>query len=61
VSGLFGDERRLAAMASASASLAMPDAARRIADAVLEAATRPTMGRNVHPEATNRPIDGEEQ
>jgi UDP-N-acetylglucosamine--N-acetylmuramyl-(pentapeptide) pyrophosphoryl-undecaprenol N-acetylglucosamine transferase len=38
VGELFEDEQRLAAMASASASLAMPDAARRIADAVLGAA-----------------------
>jgi UDP-N-acetylglucosamine--N-acetylmuramyl-(pentapeptide) pyrophosphoryl-undecaprenol N-acetylglucosamine transferase len=38
VSALFADEPRLVAMAAASASLAMPDAARRIADAVLEAA-----------------------
>jgi UDP-N-acetylglucosamine--N-acetylmuramyl-(pentapeptide) pyrophosphoryl-undecaprenol N-acetylglucosamine transferase len=38
VSSLLADEARLAAMAAASASLAMPDAARRIADAVLEAA-----------------------
>jgi UDP-N-acetylglucosamine--N-acetylmuramyl-(pentapeptide) pyrophosphoryl-undecaprenol N-acetylglucosamine transferase len=36
--GLLDDERRLAAMAKASAALAMPDAARRIADEVLEAA-----------------------
>jgi UDP-N-acetylglucosamine--N-acetylmuramyl-(pentapeptide) pyrophosphoryl-undecaprenol N-acetylglucosamine transferase len=35
---LLGDEARLAAMAAASASLARPDAARRIADEVLEAA-----------------------
>jgi UDP-N-acetylglucosamine--N-acetylmuramyl-(pentapeptide) pyrophosphoryl-undecaprenol N-acetylglucosamine transferase len=35
---LLGDEARLAAMAAASAGLAMPDAARRIADAVLGAA-----------------------
>lgn len=35
---LLRDERRLATMAAASASLAMPDAARRIADEVLEAA-----------------------
>ncbi len=35
---LFNDEARLAAMAAAAAKLAMPDAARRIADAVLEAA-----------------------
>jgi UDP-N-acetylglucosamine--N-acetylmuramyl-(pentapeptide) pyrophosphoryl-undecaprenol N-acetylglucosamine transferase len=38
VGSLFGDEPRLAAMTAASVSLAMPDAARRIADAVLEAA-----------------------
>ncbi len=36
--GLLHDERRLAAMAAASAALAKPDAARRIADEVLEAA-----------------------
>jgi UDP-N-acetylglucosamine--N-acetylmuramyl-(pentapeptide) pyrophosphoryl-undecaprenol N-acetylglucosamine transferase len=38
VGALLADEARLAAMASASASLAMPDAASRIADAALEAA-----------------------
>ncbi len=38
VQGLFGDEERLRAMAAASAALAKPDAARRIADEVLEAA-----------------------
>jgi UDP-N-acetylglucosamine--N-acetylmuramyl-(pentapeptide) pyrophosphoryl-undecaprenol N-acetylglucosamine transferase len=36
--GLLRDVRRLAAMAAASAALARPDAARRIADEVLEAA-----------------------
>ncbi len=36
--GLLHDEPRLSAMAAASAALAMPDAARRIADEVLEAA-----------------------
>jgi len=36
--GLLHDEQRLAAMTKASAALAMPDAARRIADEVLEAA-----------------------
>jgi UDP-N-acetylglucosamine--N-acetylmuramyl-(pentapeptide) pyrophosphoryl-undecaprenol N-acetylglucosamine transferase len=36
--GLLRDEQRLAAMAAASAALARPDAARRIADEVLEAA-----------------------
>ncbi len=36
--GLIHDEQRLATMARASAALAMPDAARRIADEVLEAA-----------------------
>jgi len=35
---LFGDGERLTAMAAASAALAKPDAARRIADEVLEAA-----------------------
>ncbi len=38
VSALFADERRIAAMSSASAALARPDAARRIADEVLAAA-----------------------
>ncbi len=38
VGGVFEDEARLAAMAAASASLAKPDAARRIADEVLKAA-----------------------
>jgi UDP-N-acetylglucosamine--N-acetylmuramyl-(pentapeptide) pyrophosphoryl-undecaprenol N-acetylglucosamine transferase len=38
VGALFGDPDRLGAMASASAALAMPDAARRIAATVLEAA-----------------------
>ncbi len=36
--GLLHDDERLAAMAAASAALAKPDAARRIADEVLEAA-----------------------
>jgi UDP-N-acetylglucosamine--N-acetylmuramyl-(pentapeptide) pyrophosphoryl-undecaprenol N-acetylglucosamine transferase len=36
--GLIGDEARLSSMAAASASLAKPDAARRIADEVLRAA-----------------------
>jgi len=54
---LHHDDERLAAMAASSAALAKPDAARRIADQVL-AATRPPTGRNVAPEATNRPIDG---
>jgi UDP-N-acetylglucosamine--N-acetylmuramyl-(pentapeptide) pyrophosphoryl-undecaprenol N-acetylglucosamine transferase len=38
VSALLGEGARLAAMASASAALALPDAARRIADEVLSAA-----------------------
>jgi UDP-N-acetylglucosamine--N-acetylmuramyl-(pentapeptide) pyrophosphoryl-undecaprenol N-acetylglucosamine transferase len=38
ISGLIDDEVRLAAMAVASAALAMPDAARRIADQVLAVA-----------------------
>lgn len=37
IGGLVGDDERLAAMASASAALAKPDAARRIADQVLAA------------------------
>lgn len=37
VTELFADEQRLARMAAASEELAMPDAARRIADLVLEA------------------------
>jgi UDP-N-acetylglucosamine--N-acetylmuramyl-(pentapeptide) pyrophosphoryl-undecaprenol N-acetylglucosamine transferase len=40
VAGLLGDESRLAAMSDASARLAKPDAARRIADEVLAAAGR---------------------
>jgi UDP-N-acetylglucosamine--N-acetylmuramyl-(pentapeptide) pyrophosphoryl-undecaprenol N-acetylglucosamine transferase len=40
VNGLLGDPARLAAMAAASAALAKPDAARRIADLVLEAIDR---------------------
>ena len=40
VNGLLGDPARLAAMAAASAALAKPDAARRIADIVLEAIGR---------------------
>ncbi len=38
IGGLLGDELRLKTMATASAALAKPDAARRIADEVLEAA-----------------------
>lgn len=40
VGGLIGDDKRLAAMATASAALAKPDAARRIADQVLAAISR---------------------
>ncbi len=40
VARLLGDERRLATMASAAASLARPDASRRIADEVLAVAKR---------------------
>jgi len=40
VGGLLADEERLAVMAAASASLAMPDAARRIADEVLAVASQ---------------------
>ncbi len=45
VRGLFADERALAAMAAASEALAMPDAARRIADEVLSAARAKRDGR----------------
>ena len=38
--GILHDDERLAAMASASAALATPDAARRIADQILAAASR---------------------
>jgi UDP-N-acetylglucosamine--N-acetylmuramyl-(pentapeptide) pyrophosphoryl-undecaprenol N-acetylglucosamine transferase len=41
VEALLGDNSKLAAMASASAALAKPDAARRIADEVLAATTTP--------------------
>jgi UDP-N-acetylglucosamine--N-acetylmuramyl-(pentapeptide) pyrophosphoryl-undecaprenol N-acetylglucosamine transferase len=57
VDDLLRAEGRLAAMAAASASLAKPEAARRIADQVL-AAARPPTGRNVNSEATNRPVGG---
>ncbi|HEX6754011.1 MAG TPA: undecaprenyldiphospho-muramoylpentapeptide beta-N-acetylglucosaminyltransferase [Solirubrobacterales bacterium] len=42
VAALFADETRLAAMSKASADLARPDAARRIADEVLAAAEEPS-------------------
>ncbi len=42
VSALFEDETRLAAMSKASAALARPDAARRVADEVLSATTTPS-------------------
>jgi UDP-N-acetylglucosamine--N-acetylmuramyl-(pentapeptide) pyrophosphoryl-undecaprenol N-acetylglucosamine transferase len=57
VGALLDDPVRLEAMTAASAALAMPDAARRIADEVLAAARSPR-GRNVNSEATNRPIGG---
>jgi len=44
VSALLGDADRLAAMSTASAALARPDAARRIADEVLTAAGAPASG-----------------
>jgi UDP-N-acetylglucosamine--N-acetylmuramyl-(pentapeptide) pyrophosphoryl-undecaprenol N-acetylglucosamine transferase len=44
VSSLFDDEARLSAMAQASAALAKPDAARRIADEVLAAASPAASG-----------------
>ncbi|HEX6689505.1 MAG TPA: UDP-N-acetylglucosamine--N-acetylmuramyl-(pentapeptide) pyrophosphoryl-undecaprenol N-acetylglucosamine transferase [Solirubrobacterales bacterium] len=57
IGGILHDDERLAAMTAASAALAKPDAARRIADEVLAAAGLPT-GRNVNTETTNSPIDG---
>jgi UDP-N-acetylglucosamine--N-acetylmuramyl-(pentapeptide) pyrophosphoryl-undecaprenol N-acetylglucosamine transferase len=44
--GLLDDERRLATMAAASAALAKPDAARRIADQVLAAASASSPSRS---------------
>jgi UDP-N-acetylglucosamine--N-acetylmuramyl-(pentapeptide) pyrophosphoryl-undecaprenol N-acetylglucosamine transferase len=41
VAGLFAEEAQLSAMAAAAAALAKPDAARRIADVVLDAAASP--------------------
>jgi UDP-N-acetylmuramate--alanine ligase len=58
VGALFADRVRLEAMAAASAALAMPDAARRIADAVLAAATQPPTGLKVAYMATLRPVGG---
>jgi UDP-N-acetylglucosamine--N-acetylmuramyl-(pentapeptide) pyrophosphoryl-undecaprenol N-acetylglucosamine transferase len=43
VGALLGDPERLARMATASKELAMPDAARRIADEVLVAAGAPQL------------------
>jgi UDP-N-acetylglucosamine:LPS N-acetylglucosamine transferase len=40
VAALLGDDERLATMAAASASLARPNAAADVADALLEAAER---------------------
>jgi UDP-N-acetylglucosamine--N-acetylmuramyl-(pentapeptide) pyrophosphoryl-undecaprenol N-acetylglucosamine transferase len=57
---LLGDGRRLGEMAAASASLAMPDAARRIADEVLAAAAHRSMGRKRDHEGRNRPVGGGE-
>jgi UDP-N-acetylglucosamine--N-acetylmuramyl-(pentapeptide) pyrophosphoryl-undecaprenol N-acetylglucosamine transferase len=42
VAALFADEKRLTAMSEASAVLARPDAARRVADEVLAAGTTPS-------------------
>jgi UDP-N-acetylglucosamine--N-acetylmuramyl-(pentapeptide) pyrophosphoryl-undecaprenol N-acetylglucosamine transferase len=58
VGDLLHDDARLTAMASASAALAKPDAARRIADQVL-AVIQPSMGRKGDPEKRNRPVDEE--
>jgi UDP-N-acetylglucosamine--N-acetylmuramyl-(pentapeptide) pyrophosphoryl-undecaprenol N-acetylglucosamine transferase len=57
VSGLFTDEERLAAMSLASAALARPDAAKRIASEVL-AAARPPTGRNPRHRRGFRPVGG---
>jgi len=57
VADLLGDEERLAAMSQASAALARPDAAKRIADEVLAATTPPT-GRNPRYERGFRPVGG---
>jgi UDP-N-acetylglucosamine--N-acetylmuramyl-(pentapeptide) pyrophosphoryl-undecaprenol N-acetylglucosamine transferase len=58
VAGLFADEKRLAAMSQASASLARPDAARHIADEVL-AATAPPTDLKPDPDSGFRPVGGE--
>jgi UDP-N-acetylglucosamine--N-acetylmuramyl-(pentapeptide) pyrophosphoryl-undecaprenol N-acetylglucosamine transferase len=55
VGALLGDDERLSAMASASASLALPDAARRIADEVLAAAAS---GAPYAPPESKRRADG---
>jgi UDP-N-acetylglucosamine--N-acetylmuramyl-(pentapeptide) pyrophosphoryl-undecaprenol N-acetylglucosamine transferase len=59
VTDLFADEKRLAAMSQASASLARPDAAKCIADEVLAAAASPT-GRNPRHGRGFRPVGGED-
>jgi UDP-N-acetylglucosamine--N-acetylmuramyl-(pentapeptide) pyrophosphoryl-undecaprenol N-acetylglucosamine transferase len=56
VADLLRNDERLAAMSRASAALAQPDAARRIAHEVL-AATRPPTGRNVEDGSAFRPVD----
>jgi UDP-N-acetylglucosamine--N-acetylmuramyl-(pentapeptide) pyrophosphoryl-undecaprenol N-acetylglucosamine transferase len=57
VAGLFADEKRLASMSQASAALARPDAAKRIAEEVLTAA-RPPAGRNPRHGRGFRPVGG---
>jgi UDP-N-acetylglucosamine--N-acetylmuramyl-(pentapeptide) pyrophosphoryl-undecaprenol N-acetylglucosamine transferase len=57
VTDLFADEKRLAAMSRAAAALARPDAAKRIADEVLAAASPPT-GRNPRHRRGFRPVGG---
>ncbi len=57
VSSLFTDETRLAAMSAASASLAKPDAARKIADEVLAAAGGAS-GAPYAPAGSKRRTDG---
>jgi UDP-N-acetylglucosamine--N-acetylmuramyl-(pentapeptide) pyrophosphoryl-undecaprenol N-acetylglucosamine transferase len=58
VGNLLENEERLAAMSQASAALARPDAAKRIADEVL-AAVQPSTGLKPEPESGFRPVGGE--
>jgi UDP-N-acetylglucosamine--N-acetylmuramyl-(pentapeptide) pyrophosphoryl-undecaprenol N-acetylglucosamine transferase len=58
VSSLFENESQLAAMSAASASLAKPDAARKIADEVLAAAGARASGAPYAPVGNKRRTDG---